>query len=603
LRPTESVVAARMLDDSQGGKDPSEEMTQNGPYTLEWIRRLLTTPLMEGRDLLELTTFAGMSLWWFVHYRFCNAMLTYAESARRGKAVASHLSFLSRVSRTSSWLRLFYSSLLMVICRLNSWLYLSRKNVVRPRILFTAQTVEWRRMADPISGKTRKTDLYFDPIIQEMKRAGKYQIQSTYPLGSSASGLRVMIDKRLHERDIVHTPFEAFWSPSIALVEERARTRFKKLWAELQNNSIFNTLLNYREMNLLNALRRDIQDYFEFALPRAAANLATAERMIEKDSPNVILLQNECGPWERALIAAAKLKGVPTLATQHGIITAAHPGYYVPDGRFDQRHCLPIPDLTAVFGEYSRSVLTKLLNYPSERVIAVGNPQYDYIPPLLTHSSPYFRHNVCRELGLDPSRRIVLVATGALQTKYGYPDYDRLLLGAVFSAKLSRPELQLILKLHPKEDGLLQRTMARERGVSDFVIVKDERARPLWISDLAVTIHSAFAMEAIAMGKPLMVVNLTGSQDIYPYVTAGAAIGVYRQEDLLPAIDDILDNQQTRDRLAQGRQQFIQDHLNSMDGHSAERIIELVEQISKPYHAEGEAHSDSRRLTDKDKSA
>lgn len=597
------MVAARMNDDYPDGHDSSEEKAQDGPYTLEWIRRLLTTPLIEGRNLLELTTFAGMPLWWCVHYRFCNTVLTYAELAKRGKAVPSRRSLLSRASRTSSWLRLFYSSLLMIICRLNSSLYLSRKNVARPRILFTAQTVEWRQMVDPISGLTRRTDLYFDPIIQRMRRAGRYQIQSTYPLGSSTSGLRVITDKRLHERDIIHTPFEAFWSPSTGLAEERTRRHFKKLWVELQENNVFNTLLNYRGLELLSALRCDIQDYFEFALPRAAANLLTAERMIERDGPNVILLQNECGPWERALIAAAKLKGVPTLATQHGIITAAHPGYYVPDGRFDQRRRLPIPDLTAVFGEYSRSVLTKLLNYPSERVIVVGNPQYDYIPLLLAHSPPHLRHNVCRELGLDPSRRIVLVATGALQTKYGYPDYDRLLLGAVFSAKLSRPELQLILKLHPKEDGLLQRTMARERGVSDFVIVKDERARPLWISDLVVTIHSAFAMEAIAIGKPLIVVNLTGSQDIYPYVTGGAAIGVYRQEDFLPAIDDILDNQQTRDRLAKGRQQFIQDHLNSVDGHSAERIIELVEQISKPYHTEGEAHSDSRMLTDKDKSA
>jgi CDP-glycerol glycerophosphotransferase (TagB/SpsB family) len=157
-----------------------------------------------------------------------------------------------------------------------------------------------------------------------------------------------------------------------------------------------------------------------------------------------------------------------------------------------------------------------------------------------------------------------------------------MLLDAVYSARLSRPELQLVVKLHPKEDGALQRVMAVEMGLSDVVIVKERLVELLRICDLLVTIHSAVAMEAIAMGKPVVTVNLTGEKDPYPYAGSGAAIGVYKQEDLLPAVYAALEDPKTRRRLDQGRREFVQDHLHGADGRASERIAQLVARLVSP---------------------
>ena len=42
--------------------------------------------------------------------------------------------------------------------------------------------------------------------------------------------------------------------------------------------------------------------------------------MIENEKPDLILIQNEYGGFEQALVIAAKFKNVPTIAIQHGII-------------------------------------------------------------------------------------------------------------------------------------------------------------------------------------------------------------------------------------------------------------------------------------------
>ena len=563
---------------SKSEKKASHERT---PYALDWIHDLARTPLKSGKNLLELTSWRGVSLWWLVYSAFWNAVTAYAESVESGRATATHHPRHRRFGKSLRHLVPVYTFLLSAVCMLNCRLYNARREPEQRVVMFTAQNIEWRELADPVHDKTRKTDIFFDPILREMRKTGNYEIRSTYPIGNPITGLRVAIEKRIHQPDIIHTPFEAFWSMSAIVVERQLRRRFAKLWIDLERDDVFEKLLNYRGLNLSKALRTDIEDLFKHGIPRTAVNLLMAERMIDKENPCLIILQNEYSQWERTVIAAARSKGVPTLAIQHGIISSAHPGYYhKADEETGRAEAFPIPDMTVVFGEYARKVLIETCNYPSERVVALGNPQYDYIPSFLSRLSTESRHRICRDLGLAPARRIVLVATGALQSRYGYRDDDRLLLEAVYSAKLLRPELQLVVKLHPREDGALQRMMARDRGLKDVVLTKDHAAMLLWASDVLVTIHSAIAMEAIALGKPVITVNLTGMPDLYPYAHTGAAIGVYRREDLPRALNAVLKDPQIIDTLDQGRRRFIHDHLSGLDGRSSARIAELISRLT-----------------------
>ena len=582
-----SVGDCMMTSDSRGNHVAPQRHRKTArattPRILQWVHELAKAPLTEGKTLLELTAFNGASLWWLVYLSFYNAVILCSQSAKVTSTRVAHRP-LSVVLRDSLRpLELLYSLSMMIVSRINTRLYPKGANAGRPEILITALNIDWRRSSLPTQNSGRKIDVFFEPIIRELKRKGMYDLRSTYPLRNPLSGIRVMIDKRLHQPDLVHVPFDAFWSASISRAEVVLRRRFIKVWNDLRKDPSFETLLSYRGAGLLEAMETVIRELFVFRLARGAANVMMAEEMIKRENPQLIILQDEYSEWQRSLLVAARKMYVPTLAIQHGVIGPSHPGYYHAEEKTrDSSKAFPIPDLTAVYGKYTKEALEQTCNYPPGSVVAVGNHRFDYIPSYLSDTSTKTREAICKEFGLDPQKRIVLVATGALQSRYGYPDHDRMLLDAVYSAGLARPELQLVVKLHPKEDGTLQRAMAVQMGLSDVVIVKERLVELLRICDLLVTMHSAVAMEAIAMGKPVVTVNLTGEKDPYPYAGSGAAIGVYRQKDLLPAVYAALEDQKTRRRLDQGRREFVQDHLHGADGRASERIVQLVARLMSP---------------------
>jgi UDP-N-acetylglucosamine 2-epimerase len=579
-----SVGDCMMTSDSRGNHVAPQRHRKTPrattPRILQWVHGLAKAPLTEGKTLLELTAFNGASLWWLVYLSFYNAVILYSQSAKDKGTRITHRP-LSVVLRDSLRpLELLYSLSMMIVSRINTRLYPKGANAGRPKILITALNIDWRRPSLPTQNSSRKIDVFFEPIIRELKRKGMYDLRSTYPLRNPLSGISVMIDKRLHQPDLVHVPFDAYWSASVSRAEAVLRRRFTRIWNDLRKDPSFKTLLSYRGAGLLEAMETVIRDLFVFRLARGAANVMMAEEMIKRENPQLIILQDEYSEWERCLAVAARKMGVPTLAIQHGVIGPGHFGYYHPKEKtYDKPGAFPIPTLTAVYGEYTRKMLEQTCNYPPGSVVAVGNHRFDYIPSYLSDTSTKTWEAVCEEFGLDPQKRIVLVATGALQSKYGYPDHDRMLLDAVYSARLSRPELQLVVKLHPKEDGALQRVMAAEMGLDDVVIVKERLVELLRICDLLVTMHSTVAMEAIAIGKPVVTVNLTGEKDPYPYAESGAAIGVYRREDLLPAVYAALEDPKIRRRLDEGRRRFVRDHLHGADGRASERIAQLATRL------------------------
>ena len=564
------------------------------PSILQWVHDLAKAPLGEyeaplsrteapvkgDKTLLELTAFNGASLWWLVYLSFYNTAILCSESLKVASRQVVHrpLSLILRDGLRP--LEVLYNLSMMIVSRINTHLYAKDVDATRPRILLTALSIDWRRSSLPTQNGGRRIDVFFEPIIRELKRKGTYVLRSTYPLRNPLSGISVMIDKRLHQPGVKHIPFDAYWSASISRTEAALRRRFTDTWNCLRKDPSFRTLLSYRGVNLLEAMGTTIRELFVYRLARGAANVMMAEEMIKRENPQLIIIQDEYTEWQRCLLVAARKMRVPTLAIQHGVIGPSHPGYYhAKEHARDSSKAFPIPDLTAVYGKYTKKALEQTCNYPPGSVVAVGNHRFDYIPSYLSDTSTETREAVCKEFGLDPKKRIIVVATGALQSRYGYPDHDRILLDAIYSAKLARPELQLVVKLHPKEDGALQRSMAADKGLDGVVIVKERLAELLRICDLLVTMHSAVAMEAIAMGKPVVTVNLTGSRDPYPYAESGAALGVYEQKDLLPAVYAALEDPKTRRKLEQGRREFVRYHLHGADGRASERIVQLVARL------------------------
>ncbi|MEM1689058.1 MAG: CDP-glycerol glycerophosphotransferase family protein [Candidatus Hadarchaeales archaeon] len=103
--------------------------------------------------------------------------------------------------------------------------------------------------------------------------------------------------------------------------------------------------------------------------------------------------------------------------------------------------------------------------------------------------------------------------------------------------------------------------------------------------NILITDASVVGSEAAAIGKPVIIVNLTGKPypiRYYPklLIDEGVAVEVRRKGELLPTIERLL-NKKSQNELMKNREKFVRKYFYRIDGKSSERVAELVEKMVK----------------------
>jgi surface carbohydrate biosynthesis protein len=286
--------------------------------------------------------------------------------------------------------------------------------------------------------------------------------------------------------------------------------------------------------------------------------------------PKVFFTICEYGPEQYMGIAAAKKLGIKTVALQHGVIHPSHNGYYhhlenisKTDEDFTN---YVLPDITCVQGEYEKRILLKY-GYPKEKVVVTGQPRYD----LLYYADKiYDKKQIFKQLELDPNKELIVWTT---QTHGLSLEENKKNINAIYSTAKALKNVQLVIKLHPGED---QGAALYKKNESFNPIIKGKEMDTyalLYACDLMITRHSTTAMEAVALNKPVIVLNLSGEQDPVEYVEEGVALGVYKEEDLKSAIEKLL---QDDSELAKNRAKYIEKYLYKIDGKASERVVNVI---------------------------
>lgn len=116
------------------------------------------------------------------------------------------------------------------------------------------------------------------------------------------------------------------------------------------------------------------------------------------------------------------------------------------------------PDLDRywTWNEYMTAELKAL--YPrvdADRVVIVGSPQFDFHRVTLTEPREVFMS----ALGLDPSRPFVMMGTG---TPSRIPEEPQLFLSIARELRAADPSIQVLIRLHPKDDGTRWKSLLGE---------------------------------------------------------------------------------------------------------------------------------------------
>jgi hypothetical protein len=294
------------------------------------------------------------------------------------------------------------------------------------------------------------------------------------------------------------------------------------------------------------------------------ADMDRAGRLMDTLQPAILLTG-----WEAARTAwlgAARLRGIRSIAIQHGVIYPDTPDYCRPASPL-----LVKPDLTCVYGPYDKDILTGQGGYAEATVVASGSPRM-HRARLEGPMTAAERASVRSSLGVKAGDRLLVLSGGRMNVG------DRLgtlpLLGRVLDGPL--PGIHIVVKLHPEErDGAHYRQLltgqARAGGyaVPAITIVRDiDLYRLLRAADAHLGVLSTVLTDSVLAGTPNMIVVGQAQADLIGYVAAGVAVPVASVDDVRAFMDD------PRPPSEDARSRFIDAHY--APGDAADRIAGLI---------------------------
>lgn len=451
-------------------------------------------------------------------------------------------------------------------------LIIEGKEETQRKILF-ASSLREQVVTDPISGEKRMEDSVLGSVVSEL---GKDEANEIVFLRESIGSFRLRLPKDVYHGRVLYKSREAYLTPKICKAVSVETRLLREKWSQLRNDNSFMELSIYKGVNLWNIARDELERTFLLALQNIVKYIELSKEIMKVEHPDIMVIANELSPLNKALVVACNLRGTPVLAVQHGVIIAVkdvliyYPSIHEdlnekPSKRFT------FPQKFAVYGECTKEVLVKEIGYPfEERIVITGQPKYD----VLAKAGEIFdRERFCADWDINPDKKIVLIGS---QTFHIAGNKD-IFFRTIFHALKEDPQIQMVIKPHPTEQEEWHKELKKEMDVNAVLLPrKANTIEALYACDALMTFYSTIALEAMMLGKPVITVNLTNQPDPVPYAQSGAAFGVYKTEDIAPAVREVLENPETRKQLEIGRQEYLYKQFYKLDGQATRRVVELV---------------------------
>ena len=519
--------------------------------------KILPNKRVKDKNLKEILSYENISLWWFTEFFL---FLRLKEVLKKEKHKSKDFELI--LSLFVKYYILAKTLLRSLLGRVIKMRYNTRRTENIPKIMAVSYSVGW--LEAPKTGfKKQKEDVMIGNIINELI-ARNNEVIALDQDASPFVDIKTPIEKAIYKKGL-WKPVETYLTFAIIKKVLRTYSEFRKEIKKLERD----------ESQLLSPLKEDFLIAFRYHIFCAILYIELMKRAIEVENPDLILITCEYCMLGRASVVAGKLKGVPTLAVQHGNISPQGISYYHRteeiSAEIAPQYC-PIPCKTAVYSPYDKELLLNIGHYPPDSVVVTGSSRYD----ILNHADEiYDKNKIFKELGLDTNKKMVLWTT---QT-HGLPLEENIQnILAVYSTIKSLEDVQLVIKLHPGED---QRAILYKKSKSAKPAIVDGKAdiyALLYACDLMVTRHSTTATEAVALNKPVIILNLSGEPDPMEYVKEGVALGVYEGKDLRPTTKKLLKDDT---ELVKNREKYIQRYLYKIDGKATERVVGLIKKMMK----------------------
>ena len=273
--------------------------------------------------------------------------------------------------------------------------------------------------------------------------------------------------------------------------------------------------------------------------------------------PSVMATFNEIGRSSRLLPVAARRHGIPSLDIAHAEAADADAITGIAYDRI------------AVFGPAAARVMGRAGVEP-ERVVQVGAPRFDELLRRHPEVPP-----------MPAARRVVFASqwiTGAMTG-----DVKRRTLEVALAAAGAADADELVVRPHPIERDEVTATVLGEHA-GGAPPVRIEAAEDLYDTLdgawLLVTGWSNTVFEAALSGVPSLCVSIPGSQPPVDFAADGIALGATDEAAAAAVVRRLHDEDAWRQAVAAARA-ALADRLGPLDGRAAERLADLVLELSR----------------------
>ena len=611
--------ADALLDEA--GRDAVDEAAI--AWTKQWGRRAL----VDGRSFRDLLEWKGVSLWWFAelylhhstesprYVRLIDTLFRVFDARRPDEVEVQGLAadealLVARVCTARGILfqggarpargrrlRVLRTSLESRLNLLKARATAAKAAIAGPgpapapdgrlTVLFLSHAAFWRERRDPETEQAAAYEHYFDRLIPEVA-ADPALRPFVVAVGPRAAFRRRGAGERLRDwarlpghGDLPYVHVNRYTTAAVVREVARGTRQVRQAWRSLRRSPALFEAFSHRGVPFADLAEVDLAGTMLLQLPWAIRCYEEMAEVIASARPRVACLYAESSGWGRAALAACEAAGVPTVAVQHGIL---YPKYYSYRHDPDEGAC-PRPRRTAIFGEAAGRFLRAMGRYPPQGLVTTGSPKFD---DLVRGAQARDREALRRGLGVREGERLLVVASRFRPIRRTHQA-----IGPAFAAFVraveSLPGVRAVVKPHPAEppgayDGVLREERAERVHVAP---PGTDLLELLQAADALVTVESLSAIEALVLGRPVVVLNMP--THLRELVDQGVAVGVGAGEDPAPALRRVLFDAPTAAALAEARRRYLSDFAMGVDGRATARIVSLLRETAAGAETSGAA--------------
>ncbi len=323
-------------------------------------------------------------------------------------------------------------------------------------------------------------------------------------------------------------------------------------------------------------LKRLFAGFAATRFPAALCYIAMARESIRRFNPKIVLLTQESNARERAMASVSRQWGCKTIWVQCGL-----------RGEDIFLKYRVSSDWFALETKQAKDAFIKL-GYPENRLFVTGQPGHKWLRKKVKGID---KEGVLQQLGIDTKYPIIFYASQGYEEEISslqnvptnaYVLYKKTLIKFYDELRILSKEYNfwLIVKPHPKESKELHEMVFQKMDFNKAVLLspKDDPYRVLGFCDVLISNYSTLAMEALALGKPIIVLEDDRKIGASIFLGCEAAFTVRSLQELRGTLKEVLySDQEWSDKC----RRFLEWQSGGPQGIAARRVVQLIQNLSR----------------------